>query len=292
MSEFKSYHPMVNFIYFVIVLGFNMMFMHPACLAVSLVCSFVYSIMINGKKAVKFNFLYVLPLAAFSALLNIAFNHEGATILTYLPGGNPLTLEALLYGLSASAMLISVILWFSCFNRIITSDKLMYLFGKIIPSLSLIFSMVLRFVPRFKVQIKAISNAQKCIGRDVSDGTVLKIAKNGIKILSAMITWSLENAVDTADSMRARGYGLPERTSFSNYRFSKRDYVTLGVLLILSVYIIVNAVLGWLEFSYYPYMQGTKITMKSAPIFLAYFLLCFLPIIIEIKEAYRWKLLQ
>ena len=98
-------------------------------------------------------------------------------------------------------MFVSVLLWFSCSNAVMTSDKLTYLFGRIIPSLSLIFSMVLRFVPRFKTQIQVISNAQKCIGRGVDEGSILTRAKNGIKILSMLTTWALENGITTADSM-------------------------------------------------------------------------------------------
>ena len=83
-----------------------------------------------------------------------------------------LTLESILYGVAIAVMFGTVILWFSCVNVVMTSDKLMYLFGRIIPSLSMMFSMVLRFVPKFKNQIRLISNSQKCIGRDISDGTL------------------------------------------------------------------------------------------------------------------------
>jgi energy-coupling factor transport system permease protein len=292
MKEFKTYHPIVNFTYFLTVIGFSMVFMHPVCLAISLAASLCYSIMLGGKKAIKFNLIYMLPLLVITSIMNPLFNHEGVTILCYLPSENPLTLESILYGMSASVMLISVISWFSCFNKIITSDKLMYLFGKIIPALSLIFSMVLRFVPKFKAQIKTVSNAQKCVGRDVSNGSVIQRAKNGIKILSIMITWSLENAIDTADSMKSRGYGLGGRTAFSNYNFSKRDALALGTILLISIYIIVNAFVGQMEFRYYPSLKGVEITLQSISVFLAYFLLCVTPIIIEIKEAYKWKLLK
>lgn len=292
MKEFKTYHPIVNFTYFLTVIGFSMVFMHPVCLAISLAASLCYSIMLGGKKAIKFNLIYMLPLLVITSIMNPLFNHEGVTILCYLPSENPLTLESILYGMSASVMLISVISWFSCFNKIITSDKLMYLFGKIIPALSLIFSMVLRFVPKFKAQIKTVSNAQKCVGRDVSNGSVIQRAKNGIKILSIMITWSLENAIDTADSMKSRGYGLGGRTAFSNYNFSKRDALALGTILLLSIYIIANAFVGQMKFRYYPSLKGVEITLQSISVFLAYFLLCVTPIIIEMKEAYKWKLLK
>jgi len=205
MSAFAGYHPIIGFLYFTFVILFSMFFMHPVCLLISLLCSFLYSVKLNGKKALVFNLFYLLPMLVIAALMNPAFNHEGVTILAYLSNGNPVTLESIAYGIGAATMLVTVICWFSCYNVVMTSDKFIYLFGRIIPSLSLILSMVLRFVPKFKSQIKTISNAQKCVGRDVSNGSVLKRAKNGLTILSIMITWAMENAIETADSMKSRG---------------------------------------------------------------------------------------
>lgn len=61
-------------------------------------------------------------------------------------------------------MMVTVITWFSCCNVVMTSDKFVYLFGKLIPALSLILSMTLRFVPRFTAQIKVVTQAQRCVG--------------------------------------------------------------------------------------------------------------------------------
>ena len=136
-NAFSTIHPAVIFTWFTAVLLFSMFFMHPVLIAVSLVCSFGYSIVLNGKKAVRFNLLYMLPLLLFMAALNPAFNHAGVTILFYLPNGNPITLESILYGAAAAAMFISVIMWFACYNAVMTSDKFIYLFGRIIPALRL-----------------------------------------------------------------------------------------------------------------------------------------------------------
>jgi energy-coupling factor transport system permease protein len=67
--------------------------------------------------------------------------------------------------------------------------------------------MSLRLIPRMKRRVIAIASAQKTIGNDVFAGGLKVRLKNGIKILSALTTWSLENSIETADSMNARGYG-------------------------------------------------------------------------------------
>lgn len=287
-DAFCSYHPLVNILFFLQVILYAMLFMHPVCLFISFFCAFSYAICLNGKKTLRFGFIYLLPMLLLTLLLNPLFSNQGVTVLTYLPGGNPVTLESIVYGIAAAFMLITVISWFSCYNAVMTSDKFMYLFGRVIPSLSLVLSMALRFVPRFKAQIKVIADAQRCIGRDVSQGGLLKRARCGVRILSIMATWTLENAIETADSMKSRGYGLPGRTAFSVFRLDKRDRKALVFLAICGVYIVIGAICGGLDFYYYP-MLWTAWSPYAASLFAVYAVLCALPLIINRKEAYRWK---
>lgn len=291
MNEFAKYHPLINFIYFTAVIVFSMIFVHPICLVTSLLCSVMYSIILNGKKALKF-IAMLLPLMLISALINPAFNHEGVTVIAYLPSGNPLTLESILYGIVAASMVAMVICWFSCFNKIMTSDKFIYLFGRIIPSLSLILSMTFRFVPKFKEQVQEVSNAQKSMGRDSSEGSVFARVKNSIRILSAVITWSLENAIDTSDSMKSRGYGLTGRTAYSNYVFDKRDVTALIYLAVMITYFLIGVLLGKINYRYFPSMRGTDMSFYSTSIFISYIMICIMPIIIEIWEELKWRKLK
>lgn len=291
-DTFSSYHPLINFLYFGLVMVFSMCFMHPAYLVISLVSAITYSVYLKGRRAVRFSLIYMLPMLLFAALVNPAFNHEGATILTYLPTGNPLTLESITYGFAAAAMLAAVVSWFSSYNEIMTSDKFVYLFGRIIPALSLVLSMTLRFVPKFRAQIKTVSEAQRCIGRDVSDGSILQRVKNGITILSIMITWSLENAIESADSMKSRGYGLPGRTAFSIYRFDSRDRAALLWLIFCGGYIISGWICGGVYFRYYPTMKGVSVSPISVSFMLVYLALCLTPVILDLKEDFNWKRLQ
>ena len=291
MNEFAKYHPLINFIYFTAVIVFSMIFVHPICLVTSLLCSVMYSVILNGKKALKF-IVMLLPLMLISALINPAFNHEGVTVIAYLPSGNPLTLESILYGIVAASMVATVICWFSCFNKIMTSDKFIYLFGRIIPSLSLILSMTFRFVPKFKEQVQEVSNAQKSMGRDSSEGSVFARVKNSIRILSAVITWSLENAIDTSDSMKSRGYGLTGRTAYSNYVFDKRDVTALIYLAVTITYFLIGTLLGKINYRYFPSMRGTDMSFYSTSIFISYIMICIMPIIIEIWEELKWRKLK
>ena len=291
-DAFSSYHPAVNFLYFGLVLFFTMCFLHPACLLLSLAAALRYAVCLNGRRAVRRSLRYLLPAALLAALINPAFNHQGATILTYLPSGNPLTLESIAYGLAAAALLSAVVTWFSCYTAVMTSDKFVYLFGRVIPALSLVLSMALRFVPRFQVQARAVSQAQRCVGRDVSDGSLLQRLRNGVTILSILLTWCLENALETADSMKSRGYGLPGRTAFSIYRLDDRDQVALWWLGALGGYILSMWGAGGFACRYFPTFRLAPRDGWSLSGLLAFGLLCLTPVIINRREDRQWTRLR
>ena len=292
INEFKTYHPLVNLIYFAFIVGFSCVFMHPVFLGISLCGAFSYSVILKGKKAIKTNILYMLPTALFMAVLNPVFNHEGVTIISYLPDGNPLTLESMVYGICAAVMIISLICWFLCLNEVITSDKIVYLFGRILPSLALMLSMTLRFVPRFIQQFKNVAEAQEGISNDGSKNTICKRIKNTVRVISIVITWALENGVDTADSMKARGYGTKRRSSFSVFHFDGRDGITLALILCLGIYIILGRVFGGVDYTYFPSMNFSCRTPYSTSIFLAFALMVFIPTIIELLEKLKWNVIK
>lgn len=285
-------HPVSFLLFFISVIGFTFSVTNPICTAISFICSLTTALVLNGSKAVKLTLVFVLPMLLFIAVINPVFSHQGVTILTYLPDGNPLTLESIIYGIYGGFMLSSVVLWFSCFSRVMTSDKLIYLFGKVLPSLGLLLSMTLRFVPRFTSQLKVVRNAQKCIGRDISDGSVSARIKNAIKIISIMISWSMENAIETADSMKSRGHGLKGRTSYSNYKFRAYDYTLLLVTFITSSALITFICTSKLDFYIYPLISGNLSDIFAISSYMLLFTLMMIPLFLSVKEELKWKFLK
>ena len=288
-DSFSEYHPFINLIYFAFTISFSLVLTHPLAQGISLICAVIYAVSINGKKSVIFLLKYCLPMVLLTAFINPAFNHEGATTLLYFPNGNPLTLESILYGFSAGVMIITTLMWFSSFNRVMTTDKFIYLFGKVIPALSLVLSMSLRFVPKFKSQMQTVTEAQRSIGRDVSNGSLLQRTKTAIHIFSIMITWSLENAIETADSMKSRGYGLKGRTAFSIYRFEERDKYALILLSFCGLFIIAGTLLNAFGFRYFPDIRYAAFDMTTIPFYCVYSALCITPVILNFKEERKWK---
>ena len=288
-DSFYHYHPVVNLAYFSLVIAFSMLLTHPVAQIIALVCAITYAVSIEGKKALGFLLKFCFPMVLLTAFINPAFNHEGATILYYFSSGNPLTLESILYGAGAGTMLVTVLLWFSSFSRVMTSDKFIYLFGRVIPALSLVLSMSLRFVPKFKKQTEIVVEAQRCIGRDISAGSLWKRFKTAVLILSIMITWALENAIETADSMKSRGYGLKGRTAFSIYRMDDRDKYTLIWLGFCGLFLTVGTMLSAFGFRYFPSIRYAAFDMTTIPFYTVYFGLCATPVVQNLTQERKWK---
>jgi len=288
-DTFEGYHPATTFLYFGMMFAGTLAFAHPLAQGISLVCALVYAIRQEREAATCFALKFCLPMLLLTAIINPAFSHAGVTILAYLPTGNPLTLESILYGLSAGTMLACALLWFRSFNRVITSDKFVYLFGRIAPVLSLVLSMTLRFVPRFKTQLSAVARGQRSIGRDVSRGSVWSRTKTAITIFSVTVTWALENAIETADSMKGRGYGLKGRTAFSIYRFDARDRNMLCWLGFCGLFLLGGGIAHGFAFRYFPSLFGAALTPVSCTFYLVYFALCITPVAINIREERTWN---
>lgn len=288
-DTFSTYHPIVNLIYFGLVLLFSMFFMHPVFLFISLLSSIAYHIKLKGKKSVYFLIRFAFPLLMMTAIINPMFNHQGTIIICYLPTGNALTFESIIYGVASAVMLVAVFLWFSCYSDVMTSDKFVYLFGRIIPSLSLVISMTLRFVPRFKKQFEKVREAQHCMKCCVTDKNVIRKIKFAAECFSIMVTWSLENAIETSDSMKSRGYGLKGRTSFSIYTFREADKYAVIWFIFCGLFILSGYCSNIIFWQYFPFIHGVTVQPFTVIVEIVYFMMCITPLIIDIKSEIKQK---
>lgn len=292
-NGFATYHPVVNFVYFALVLFCAMFFMNPIGLCISFCSATMYAILLHGKKLVLQRFFYLIPMVLLAILVNILFNHQGNTILWYFPSGNPLTLESICYAIASGTMLISVVLWFYSFHTIMTTDKFIYLFGRVIPSLSLVLSMTLRLLPKCKKQYQTIYEGQQMLGRTLTKASFISRIKLATTMMSILVTWALENGVETADSMKSRGYGLSGRTAFSIFRWEKRDRQMMMHLCCCGAYIFCGYVARVFEFHYYPTMQFSQFSVIHFTFQAVYFVLCATPLIIfYLEEGERWKIIM
>lgn len=270
----KTLHPLTLFLYFFYVIFTAVFTFNPLFLIPALIGAVLFLITLEGVKSVKILLVYLIIITVI-ALTNPLFSHNGATVLFFI-NDSRITLEALIYGFTASLMIVGMLAWFNCFNKVFDSEKLLYLIGRFFPKLALVFSMSLNFIPRLIKEFKSINSAQKTVKQSR--------IKRYLGAFSAVITRSTEGAVITSDSMNARGYLLKGRTFFHRFRFTVYDAVCLIVFTALFVLSLV-----WqTEISYYPYFEIT-LTPLSLLSVISYTILVLLPFILEVKEALKWK---
>ena len=285
---FERCHPAVNFIYFATVITGMILFQHPIFLVISFLCAFIYSVKRNGWRAVVFN-LALLPLIAVFAMYYSSYTHFGVTVLRQNFIGNNMTLESLVYGFVLGLIVAGVMIWFSCVHSVFSTDKVVYLFGKVSPRLSLFLAILLRMVPRIKKEAKRINMAQRRIGRGAGQGNIFQRLRNCIRIFSVLITWTIESLTTASESMQSRGSSLRGRTAFSIYRFDNRDRAYVIALFACLTVTLMGVMLKQTDIIYNPRIIMTPITSMSWFFYAGYAILCLMPLGLELWTQYRFR---
>lgn len=287
-EAFGTYHPAINFALFAFAIALGMFMRHPAFLALGVVFSASYYLTVRGRKGLKV-VLGMIPLFAVIACLNPVFNTMGDTVLfTYF--GRPYTFEALMFGMATAAMFVGMMLWFGSYNAIMTSDKFTYLFGRFAPSLSLVFTMVLRLVPNYQRKIDQLVTARNSIGKDVSGGDKRERISSAAALLSVLTSWAFENAVVVADSMRSRGYGLSGRTTYSLYRFEGRDKALIVLMALCVVATVACMAGGALAVEFIPAIVIPAPTPLTVVGFFSYAVFLSIPTFVNLRESVIWRI--
>lgn len=274
---FEQLHPMTNLIYFLVLVLVFTISMNPLLQGIAYLSAFFYLCAIMGRAGVK-NGLSVWLAAPFPIIINPLFSHEGATILVYFKNGNPLTLESIYFGIGMGVLLITMLLWFQIVNATMTTDKWVQLFGFGLPAVGLLLSMVFRLIPKLNRQRKLIKQCNP--------------AESAIARLSMLVTWGLEHSVDTADSMAARGYGSRRRSRFLIYPLKWEDRIFLCLTVLLGGVVTGVMISGRMCFYYYPVITIWTGGICGVTGYLAYGLLCLLPLLLNGKESLKWHYLQ
>ena len=287
MRTIENYNPRAVAVCFLAAAGISMFSMDPIILSLSLAGALAYFFARNGLREANTH-LWTCLLFLVTALINPLTYHNGVTVL-FVMNHNPVTLEALLYGIAASGTIVTVMYWFRAFTAVMTSDKLLYIFGGLSPKLALMLSMALRYVPLFTSQVYKVQKSQQALCLYKEDNLIDRMC-GGMRVFSVMVTWTLENGIITADSMTARGYGTGRRTRFSIFRWTRDDVL----LLLASLLLTLCTLWGMAErsFAYYPAITASPLTARVWAGYLSYGLLTLLPAIITGKEVLIWRCLR
>lgn len=285
---FPSFHPVVEAGFFLCAIGLGIFLASPPFAIVSLAAAMAAHRLTAGSGVWR-AWAALAPLMLVVSLVNPFFLPLGDTVLFSYGADRAYTLEALIAGMSTAALLAAVLCWFSVFNRVMDSDKLLYLLGAAAPTLAMALVLVLRFVPSFGRRAQEVAQSRAGIGLGIGvDAGWRAQVREAAAVLSALAAWSLEHGVATADSMESRGYGTGRRTSVAARRLSPADGVALVVLGVLTACVMAQAAQGYADMALFPRMALPASLPSFLQALVCYAVLVFLPVFVDGGSRLQW----
>lgn len=288
---FRSFHPIILLLYYLFAMAALMLYQHPMFLALATVTILLMNFMLDGGIELKKWRTMILIMAVLTLVLTPFFNQRGNHLLFYI-FEKQVYLEAIWQGVMISLTLVCILTLFLTFNLVITPDKFVFLFSKIMPQWALLIMLSLRFVPLLRKRLLEIGDVQSVKGFSLKTGSVKSRARNGMLFLQTLLTWSLEESIQTADSMTARGYGLGQRSKYQPFYMKKRDWMAFAFLLVSGTLVLFGWWLGDGVLTMLPVLEPVWLSGREWLYWILFFMMIGFPIWTEGKEMVKWKFLR
>lgn len=256
---FDLFHPAVALAYCGVALVFAMCAMQPVYLLLTLVGQLAWRSQLVGVRRALGALAWQLPLVAVIAVANALFVASGSTELLRV-GSRAFYLESLCYGACQGLMLAGVLVAFANAATVLSADKVMALLGNAVPTVALMVSMTLRLVPTFVRRGSEIRDAARACtaARVAASGRV----RESMRLSTVLMGWGMEDSLEVADAMRARGWGAAaRRTTYQRTRFRAADAAAVALVGALAL----SAAAACASFSFYPRIAGWAPWFSYAP---------------------------
>ena len=276
MDSFSTFHPVVNFIYFMFLFVLSLRFRNPYVIGIVLITMIFYYGILAGVKGIASVGKAGAFLSLFSLIINPLFNHRGICILFYL-GNTPVTKESIVYSIVTAGYLVSMLFLFACFQKVMSADKITVLFAKISPKFALTFSMALSLIPKLSKDYKDIRRSQKGLNKCQRGSAV-----------SSLIGIGLEDSIDRADSMAARGYLLKGKRTHVIPKMNWQDIRLLCVEIFLFIFLLLVAEKISLTYEYFPTFYIPVVQPGHVLYYSLLLLFGGIPIYLQGKEIWKW----
>lgn len=288
-TAFDLFHPVVALAYFGVLLVLGMAALQPVYVLVTFAGALAYSVVLRGMRSTGRTLAWQLPLVAVIALANPLFSASGSTELFRI-GVRVFYLESFVFGACMGLMLAAMLLVLSNASHVLTSDKVLALFGNVAPTVGLMLSMTARLVPQFVRRGSDIAATQRACtaarGAGGSSGGKRESLRSNLRLTSVLMGWSMEDTLDTASAMKARGWGSgARRSTYARFRFRTRDAAALAVGGVLALAAATAAWVACAQFRFYPTIEGLAPWWNYVP----FALYAALPLVMEARERWKWR---
>ncbi|MED4229286.1 energy-coupling factor transporter transmembrane component T [Neobacillus cucumis] len=290
-TRFDRFHPLVTFLYYAGAVSLLILMLHPIFLALAASIVFFINLLHDRLLGLRRWSWFLLTTFLLMLIMNPLFNERGRYLLFEI-NQHRVTAEAVIYGGMNALSIIGIISLFVSYNVIMTPNKLLFLFSKLLPQFAVLLMLTLRFIPLMRRRLDEISTVQRSKGLSISHGSFSSRAKTGMLYIQTLLTFSLEEAIQTADSMKARGYGQGPRSSYEYYKMNQSDRIACFYLLCLIVFILLERILGYGVLTIYPVMEIWGLSSMDTAVLICYIMFLSFPLIVEAGGMFRWRLLN
>lgn len=270
MNPFGRLHPFTILLYYVAAVVLMAGTSHPCLNFMIWIISLVYYFSLTSMRKGMRMLWYSFGAAALCLVINPLLNHRGVT-LAFMLGEWRITWEAVFYGMHMAMFLLASLLLFSCFSHQMTAEKIMTLLGKRMPAFALLFSMVLRFVPK--------------AGNDFSKMSA--IHGNHPSMWSALLGVTLEDAVERSLSMKSRYYGKGTRSSYYYRKMTGYEIFLCFLWVMVPAGVLVCQCMQKYHIRFFPSIHMDQLSLWM---WILLFVFYSLPLIWQGKEKVLWHI--
>lgn len=203
---------------------------------------------------------FVLWMCVAIVVINVLVNQQGSHVLLQagfripLLGVPRVTAEALAFGGAMALRLAAIISAFTLLNLCVHPDDLMRAAIKLrLPYRSvLVTSLSTRFIPVLVADARTISEVQQSRGLSFGSGSLVQRVRNRGALVFPLLSNSLDRAVQVAEAMESRAYGMPvQRTFYRDVPLMREDVAALLVLFGGMALTVGARIIGFGAYSYY-----------------------------------------
>lgn len=237
---------------------------NPAYKALVLVAALASLTAGAGLPRMKAPLITVGVLAFFTALLNFASAHLGATVLFSLPAaipgvGGPWTVEAIAYGVTGGITIGAAILAAAPFSLILPAHDVVDALPRALSRTGAAIAASLNLVPAISSTFVQVSEAQRMRGWRPRG------PRSWAEVVVPVVLTSVEGSLQLAESMEARGFGSGRRTFYAPNRMRGADWAIVAASGAAVALFIASSVAGWAApWAAYPTLALPAVDVRPA----------------------------
>ncbi|MBM7868092.1 energy-coupling factor transporter transmembrane protein EcfT [Heliobacterium gestii] len=204
-----------------------------------------------------------LPMCAMILIINPLMVRAGETVLWTGPavpllGPLFITVEAVAYGAAMALKLLNVFSLFFIYSAIVQPDDLLRLFSGLAFRSALVISLATRLFPTMRRRLKGIREIQELRGVRFDEGSLRERMVKYAGLVEALLLSSLEDAMETAEAMEARAFGVGPRSTHRRKPWRRRDSLCVSGALFALLAAVAGVAEGELLYVYYPVLDPLR----------------------------------